>query len=170
MAGFLERVLVKSRNNQNKQPGFLVGWALGHNVADIVTLMEDGRVRDNGAWKYSPQENSEKNTREIQSVLAKMKNTKPKVQGCSACEHGISVNLCRKHTVQRRQTILPSLVTDSLWTVKFGADGKVLKRHDTDDAIDSRDPKRVRFTHKQPDKPADSDKTDGKVTKRCTVG
>ena len=45
VAGFLERVLVKSRNNQDKQPGFLVGWALGHNVADIVTLMEDGRVR-----------------------------------------------------------------------------------------------------------------------------
>ena len=124
---------------------------------------------DNGAWKYSPQENSDINTREIQSVLAKMKNTKPKVQGCSACEHGISVNLCQKHTVQRRQTILPSFVTDCLWTVKFGADGKVLRRHDTDDAGDSRDPKRVRFSHKQPDKRADTDKTDEKVTKHAQL-
>ena len=51
VAGFLERMLVKSRQNQNKQPGFLVGWALGHNDADVVTLMEDGSVRYNGAWK-----------------------------------------------------------------------------------------------------------------------
>ena len=45
-----------------------------------------------------------------------------------ACEHGINVNLGRKHTFECRQTMLPSLVTDSLWTAKFDADGRVLKR------------------------------------------
>ena len=48
-------------------------------------------------------------------LLPKMKNTKPKVQGCLACEHGINVSIGRKHTFACRQTILPSLVTDSMW-------------------------------------------------------
>ena len=34
----------------------------------------------------------------------------------------LHVNLGRKHTFECRQTILPSHVTDSLWTVKFDAD------------------------------------------------
>ena len=37
------------------------------------------------------------------------------------------------------KTVLPSLVTDSLWTVKFDADGKVLKRHEHEDNDDNRD-------------------------------
>ena len=50
-----------------------------------------------------------------------------------ACEHGINVNLGRKtHVLIVGTKILPSLVTDSLWTVKFDADGKVLKRHEHD--------------------------------------
>ena len=57
--------------------------------------------------------------------------------------------------VNRRQTVLLSLVTDSLWTVKFDAGGKVSK-----DEVDHRDSKRVRFTHKQPDKRADMELTD----------
>ena len=81
-----------------------------------------------------------------------MKNTKPKVQGCLLCEHGNNVNLGRKHTFECRQTVLPSLVTDSLWTVTFDADGKMLKRHEHEDDVDHRDSKRVRFTHKQLDK------------------
>ena len=59
-----------------------------------------------------------------------MKNTKTKLQGCLVCEHGINVSLGRKHTWECRQTFLPSLKMDSLWTVKFDADGKSLKRHE----------------------------------------
>ena len=40
---------------------------------------------------------------------------------------------------ESRQLILPSLVTDSLWTVKFDVDGKVLKRHEHEDDVDHRD-------------------------------
>ena len=80
----------------------------------------------------------------------------------------LHVNLGRKHTFECRQTILPSLVTDSLWTVKFDAAGKVLKRHEHDD-VDHRDPKRVRFTHKQPDKRADMELTDDTVAKRAKL-
>ena len=87
-----------------------------------------------------------------------MKNTKPKVRGCLACEHGINVSLGRKHTLECRQTIIPSLVTDSLWTVKLAADGQSLKRHEhEDDDGWIRVQKLVRFTHKQPDKRADSE-------------
>ena len=88
-----------------------------------------------------------------------MKNTKPKVQGCLACEHGINVNLGRKRAFEFRQIILPSLVRDSFWMVKFDADGKVLIRHEHEDDVDHGDSKRVRFTHKQPDKRADLELT-----------
>ena len=127
---------------------FLVGWALGHKDVDIITLME---------------------VHELQNAPAKMKNAKPKVPGCLACENGINVHLGRKHIVDCRQTILPSLVTDSLWTVKFDADGKVLKRHGQDDDADTRESKRVRFTHKQPDKRADMEMTDDTVAKRTKL-
>ena len=77
---------------------------------------------------------SEANDHELQSAPAKIENTKPKVQGCLECEHGINVNLGRKHTVECRQTILPSLETDSLWTVKLDTDGNVLERHGQDNS------------------------------------
>ena len=80
VVGFLERVLVRSKINDDKQPRFLVGWALGHKNADIITPMEDGSVRYNSSWKY------------MQTSM------KPKVQGCLACEHGMNVNVGRKHT------------------------------------------------------------------------
>ena len=85
--------------------------------------MEDGSVRYNGSWKHSPEGRSVANNHELQNSCAKMKNTKPKVQVCLACEHGFNVNLGRKHTFESRQTILPLLTTDSLWTVKLDADG-----------------------------------------------
>ena len=52
-----------------------------------------------------------------------------------------------------------------LWTVKFDADGKVLKRHEHEVDVDHRDSKRVRFTHKQLDKRADMELTDDTVVK-----
>ena len=58
---------------------------------------------------YSPAGRSDANVHELQSALAKTKETKPKVQGCLAGEHGININLGRKHTFECRQTILPSL-------------------------------------------------------------
>ena len=76
-AGFFESVLVWSKINNDKQPRFLIGWALGHKDADIITLMEDGSVRYNGSWKYSPERRSETNDRELQDALKLIKNTKP---------------------------------------------------------------------------------------------
>ena len=107
--------------------------------------MDDGSVRYNGSWKYSPERRSVANDRELQNALGKMKNTKPEVQGCLACERGINVSLVRKHTFDCRQTLLPSLLTDSLWTVKFDADGTVLKRHEHEGDVDHREFKRVPF-------------------------
>ena len=66
-------------------------------------------------------------------------------------------------------TILPSLVTDSMWTVKFDADGKVLLRYEHEDNDDNRDPKRVRITHKQADKRADLELADDPVSKRAQL-
>ena len=57
---------------------------------------------------------------DLQNALGKMSNSKPKLQSCLACEHGVNVNLGRKHTLDCRP--------DSLWTVTFDANEKVLKR------------------------------------------
>ena len=85
--------------------------------------MKDGSVRDTGARQHGPGVNSNVNTPQIQDTLANTKNTKPKVRGCLACEHGMNVNIGRKHTLET------PTVTVSLWTVKFDVNGKVLKRH-----------------------------------------
>ena len=45
-----------------------------------------------------------------------------------------------------RQFFPLSLETDSLWTVKFDAGGKLFKHHEHEDDVDHRDSKRVRFT------------------------
>ena len=92
-----------------------------------------------------------------------MKHTKPKVHGCLACGHGINVDAGRTITVECGQTVLSSLLADSLWTVKFDADGKVLARHETDDPADAGDSKLVRFTHQQLVKLADLDITDDTI-------
>ena len=44
VVGFLERVLVRRKINDNTQPKILIGWALGHTDADIIPLMENGSV------------------------------------------------------------------------------------------------------------------------------
>ena len=118
-----------------------------------------------GSWKYSPEGHSVANDHELQNALAKMKNRTPKVQDCLACEYGINVNLGREHTFQCRQTILTSLVIGSSWMVKFDAVGEVLKRHEHGDDVGHRDSKRVRFTHKQPDKRPDMELTDETMAK-----
>ena len=89
--------------------------------------------------------------------------------GCLACEHGINVNLGRRHTFECRQTTLPSLVTDSLCTVKFDANGTVLQRRDRDDEVDTGSPQCVRLAHKQPDKRTDMGTTDDTVAKRAKL-
>ena len=53
--------------------------------------------------------------------------------------------------------------------MKFDADGKVLKRHGHEDDVDHRDSKRVRFTHKQPDRRAHFEMTDDTVAKRAKL-
>ena len=92
------------------------------------------------------------------------------MQGCLACEHGITVNLGRKQTFECRQTTLPSLVSRQL------VDGeiqrrwhKVLKRHEHEDDVEHRDAKRVHFTHKQPDNRGDTELTDDTVAKRTKM-
>ena len=45
----------------------------------------------------------------------------------------------------------------------------VLKRHDREDELDTRNPQRVRFTHKQPDKRTDLGTTDDTVAKRAKL-
>ena len=91
------------------------------------------------------------------------------MQGCLACEHGINVNLRRRHTVECRQTTLLSLVTDSLWTVKFDARGTVLKRRDRDDEVATRSQQSVRFAHEQLHERTDLGTTDDTVAKRAKM-
>ena len=69
VAGFVQRFLVRNKINDDKQPRFLEGWSLGHKDADVITLVEDGNVRHNGSWKYSPQGHSVANDHELQSAL-----------------------------------------------------------------------------------------------------
>ena len=79
---YMERVLVRSKINDDRQPRFLFGWALGHKDADIITLMEDASVRYNGSWKYSPEGRTVANDHELQNALGRMKATKIYVEGC----------------------------------------------------------------------------------------
>ena len=108
------------------------------------------------------------NEHEPQSALAKMRNTKTKSAKLSD-EHGINVSIVRKHTFASRQTSLPSLVKDNMWTMKFDADGKVSQRHEHDGDDQHRDPKRVRITHKQTDIRADLELTDDAVSHRAKL-
>ena len=71
--GFLERALVRSKINDDKQPRFSVGRALGHKDTDIITLMQDGSVRYNGSWKCSLEGCSVANDHELQNALGKKK-------------------------------------------------------------------------------------------------
>ena len=59
--------------NDDKQRRFLVGWALGHKDADTITLIEDGSVRYNDSWKYSPEGRSVANVHELQTALGERK-------------------------------------------------------------------------------------------------
>ena len=97
VVGFLARVRVRSKINDEKQPRFLVDWALGHKDADIITPMEHGSVRRNGSWKYSLEGRSVANDDEPQNALGKMKNTKPKVQS-SWCANMESMSILVENT------------------------------------------------------------------------
>ena len=88
----------------------------------------------NGSWKYSPEGRSDANDHELQSALTKMKNTKPKVQATSPSVRNTRSNVDK--------------VRDSLWTTKFDADGKVLKRHEHDGDVEHKDIK-MRAIHTQ---------------------
>ena len=81
VVGFLERVLVRRKINDDTQPRFLIGWAPGHRDVDIITLVEDGSVIYNRTWKYGPEGRSETHDRELQDARKLMKNTKQKKQG-----------------------------------------------------------------------------------------
>ena len=122
LLNFWNEFLIATKTTVTNSPDFLVGWALWHNDADIITFMEDGSVRHNASWKYSPERSSIANDHELRNALQKDENTKPKVQGCLACGRGINVNLGRKHTFDCRQTMLPSVVTDS------SLDGEIRRR------------------------------------------
>ena len=75
VAGFLERILVRNKINDDKQPRFLVGWPLGHKNADVITLMDDGSVRYNGSWKYSPEGRSVANDHRRKTPVMKRDTT-----------------------------------------------------------------------------------------------
>ena len=131
--------------------------------------MEDGSVRYNGSWKYSPEGRNVANDHELESALAKMKTQNRKCKAVQrASMEPMSVLVGSTLLIVDKQFFL-SLVTDSLWTVKFDADGKVLKRHEHEDDDDHRDTKRVRFTHKQPVNRAELETTNDTVSKRAKV-
>ena len=100
VAGFLERILVRNKINDDRQPRFLVGWSLGHEDADVITLMEDGNVRYNGSWKFSPEGHSVANDHELQSALAKMEKHKTKgarlsgVRTRDQCQYWSETHIC----------------------------------------------------------------------------
>ena len=146
---FWNEFLFAAKSTMTNSPDF---WSVWHLVTKTLpsSLSWKTEVCGKTVRGNSPEGRRVANDHELQSALAKMKSTKPKVQGCLACAHGINVNLGRKHSAECRQTILPSLVTDNLWKVTFAADGKVLKRHEDEDVVvvDHRDSKRVRITHK----------------------
>ena len=109
-------------------------WSVGH----LVTKTQTSRL----SWKTqvcgtTVRENAVPKDAVLQTIMnfsmrsEDEKYTNQKVQSCLACEHGINVNLGRKHTFDCRQDNA-SLFRNRqrLWTVKFDADGRVLKRYE----------------------------------------
>ena len=88
------KTISKVTNSQ----GLLESWSFGHKDADVITVMEDGRSEIQRFVEVQSRRDSVAKDYELQRALAKMKNTKPKVQGCLACEHGINVSIGRKNT------------------------------------------------------------------------
>ena len=133
-----ERVLVRKKINDDKQPRLLVEWAPGHKDADIITLKTEV-FGTTGRGSTVPKDAV---FRMIMNFRTLSEDETNKNQGCKVVWRAnmeSKVILGRKHTFDSGVTILPSLFTDTLWTVKFDADGKVLKRHEHDDKMDPRD-------------------------------
>ena len=155
---------VKSATTNN--PDIL---SFGHLVTRIPTSSLSWKTEIRGTTirgSTVPKDVVLQNDQEFQDAFGKTKSTTPKVQICLTCEHEIKVNLSRKHTFDRRQTFLLSLVTYSLWTKKFDADDKMLKRDAHVDDVDVRDSKRMWFTHEEADKRVDLEMIEDTVAKR----
>ena len=104
----------------------------GHHDADIITLMQDGSARYTGSWNYRPTHNSNE-------------NTNPRCKGAWHANIESVLTWGRFHT-SSVQTVHPTSVTDSLWTVRFDPD---CNSTDVDDARDASDGTRMRLMHKQ---------------------
>ena len=158
-----------AKSTMTNSPDF---WSVGHLVTKTLTSSLSWKtevcvttVRGNTVPKDAVMQTS-------MNFRVRSRRWKTRNQRCKAAWHvnmestSILVGNTRSNVDKQ---FFPSLVTDSLWTVKFDADGKVLKRHEHEGDVEHRDSKRVRFTHKQPDKRADMEVTDDTVAKRAKL-
>ncbi len=88
LAGFMERILVRAREDEPAQPRWKVGWPLGMVGADVQILEADGKRTRYEDWRHSPDADNDVSRKEMKEALQKIKEPSYKTQGCNACEHG----------------------------------------------------------------------------------
>ena len=127
--------------------------------------MEDGSVRYNGSWKYSPEGQCCQGLRTSEGTREDVKHPKTKgarlsgVRTWDQCQNWSEKHICL------------SVNNSSLFRKRQLVDGEIRRRWtgvETSwawDNDDNRDSKRVRLNHKQPDKRADLELTDDALAK-----
>ena len=73
LAAFMERVLVKARDDEPKQPRWKVGWFLGHVGTDIQVLELDRTNKAYGTWRHSPDPDTTDNVEQLVEAITKIK-------------------------------------------------------------------------------------------------
>ena len=81
LAAYLERILVRAREEDPKQPRWKVGWLLGMVGGDVVVLEENGASRRYGAWRHSPVPNDDTNKEELEKAVKLIKEPNFKTTG-----------------------------------------------------------------------------------------
>ena len=108
-----ERILVRAREVAPKQPRFTPAWCLGFREGDVIALSESGEVRMYGAWKRSPENNSESDKAQLRTALGKMKVKEEKTAGCRMCFGDKTAK--GEHSNACKQVVVPARVPPTHW-------------------------------------------------------
>ncbi len=65
LAAFMERILVRAREDEPAQPRWKVGWHLGMVGADVEVLKADGKHKRYIDWRQSPDADNDDNRKEM---------------------------------------------------------------------------------------------------------
>ena len=133
------RILVRRRDDDDKQPRFQQAWFLEliGGSGEGIALHPDAVQRHNGEWRVSPLDDPESNLRELKEALALMAECDWRTLGCKTCQD------VRYHkgwySAECRERVLPATLPDAMWPF---ATTKSLLDTGADDAREDQEAKR----------------------------